>query len=64
MNFLTISRWWSIVRVDIDPRLRPVCSNERVFTNVMDLVGGYDAWEKTWGAKESKVKRECIVGGR
>ena len=34
------------------------------FTNVMDLVGGYDAWEKTWGVKDNKVKSECVVGGR
>ena len=34
------------------------------FNNVIDLVGGYEAWEKTWGVKESKVKRECVAGGR
>ena len=34
------------------------------FSNVMDLVGGFDAWEKTWGRQEKKAKGECVVGGR
>ena len=34
------------------------------FSNVIDLVGGYEAWEKTWGRPENKAKSECVVGGR
>ncbi len=31
------------------------------FTQVMDLVGGYDAWMKTWGRQNSKTTIECIA---
>ena len=31
------------------------------FTQVMDLVGGYDAWMKTWGRQDSKSKIECVA---
>ena len=31
------------------------------FTQVMDLVGGYDAWVKTWGRQDKKTKIECVA---
>jgi glyoxylase-like metal-dependent hydrolase (beta-lactamase superfamily II)/rhodanese-related sulfurtransferase len=31
------------------------------FTQVMDLVGGYDAWVKTWGRPDNKTKIECVA---
>lgn len=31
------------------------------FTQVMDLVGGYDAWVKTWGRQDNKTKIECVA---
>ena len=31
------------------------------FTQVMDLVGGYDAWVKTWGRQDNKSKIECVA---
>ena len=31
------------------------------FTQVMDLVGGYDAWVKTWGRQDSTTKVQCVA---
>ncbi len=31
------------------------------FTQVMDLVGGYDAWVKTWSRQDNKTKIECVA---
>ena len=31
------------------------------FTQVMDLVGGYDAWEKTWSRQDPKSRVECVA---
>lgn len=34
------------------------------YTQVLDLVGGYDAWEKTWGRQDKESRGECVVSGK
>ena len=34
------------------------------FTNVMDLVGGYEAWEKNLGSQENEATSECVLSGK
>ena len=34
------------------------------FTQVMDLVGGYEAWARTWGRQDHTTKGQCLVGGK